>query len=556
MNRPEDTPELRFSPSHVWALLGCALLIRLAWIGVGPELIENEGGYFARVAENILSGRGFISPYGAADTMYSLGYSVLIAALSFFVHDAELSGRLISALAGTGIVAAVYLIANALYGHRAALLGGVLAAVSPLLVGYAGAVYSETPYMCCVMLGVYFGLRTIEFSAYRNAIFTGLWFGLAYLIRPEGIAYLGLAIVAVAVAAAVKRVDWRRAAATSGAVLVTGIVVAAPYVAYLWHVTGEVRLEGKNLINHTIIKRMETGMNYNAAAWGIDANLDEQGPLLNPVPFATHSPYPVSAATLLAGIPQRIVHNTSLLLQQFLPSFSYGSPTVLALLVLGFFRRTWDRARLGKELFVGLMASWAVAISLLAHVIWFRYTLPLFPFLLVWAGNGARELGDWSLQTLRDLSGNIAPKRLAIVRWSSHAALTIVVGSAVLFGWMGTKYVAEITQGFNEHKVLKEAGLWLHERDAGPKLIMDVSTQVAFYAQGDFGGLPYASSELALKYLETKKRPDYIVVWSGSVEKRPYLAEWLKHGIPSPHAELIHRIDNGGDDALVLYRWN
>jgi hypothetical protein len=201
------------------------------------------------------------------------------------------------------------------------------------------------------------------------------------------------------------------------------------------------------------------------------------------------------------------------------------------------------------------MASWTVAIVLLAHVIWFRYTLPLFPFLLIWAGNGARELCDWSVGTARSVLPGRSSSTKPLETITGLVTVAFVLGTSVAFGWKGTSQIAEVTEGFGTYRMLKEAGLWLRDHDGGPKLIMDVGTPVAFYARGDLGGLPYASSDLALRYLEQSKRPDYIVLWSGSAGRRPYLADWLAHGIPSPHAELIHRIEHGQDDVLALYRW-
>src|SRR5205814_5354460 len=134
------------------------------------------------------------------------------------------------------------------------------------LIGFSVAVYTETPFMLFVMAGCYFALLALERLRSLDAALAGLFWGLAYLTRPEGIAYLLLTIVAIAIVTWIERRP--PIVALRASVIAAGIalVIAAPYVFYLWQQTGSLRLEGKNLVNYTIIKRMEAGMSYNEAA--------------------------------------------------------------------------------------------------------------------------------------------------------------------------------------------------------------------------------------------------------------------------------------------------
>ncbi len=533
-----------------------ALALRLVWWAVGPVVIENEGGAYTTVAEHLLRGEGFASVYGVPDTMYTLMYPFLIAVATFFVGNSEIGMRLTSLLTGAATVLPIYFIALTLYGRTAAKIGALLAAVSPVLIGFSLAGYTETPYMLFVMSGTYFTLRAVELGQLRYPLLAGVFWGCAYLTRPEGIVFAALAIAAIVVSAWLQKKPWRKAASAALLVGVTTAVLASPYVLYLKAHTGEYRLEGKNIINYVIIQRMEAGMTYNEASWGIDDNLEEGGPLLTPIHFATHSPYPVTFSGLFGHLPQRIAHNASAFLQEFLPSFSYGGPVLLLCLVLGLFRHTWNATRLRGELVVGLIGGYVLGIMLMVHIIWFRYTLPFFPFLIVWAANGAQEFCTWCEHTLTGIF--TAPSRLHAFfeRWSWGVACVGLISVFAGLGFVGAKYNSDLTQGYGEYRILKEAGLWL--RDYAPdtkKVVMDVSTQVAYYSGGYFGGLPNAESALALRYLE-KKAPNFIVIWSGSLEKRPYLKAWFEQGIPSPHAELVHETRQGTDNRVAIYRWH
>jgi 4-amino-4-deoxy-L-arabinose transferase-like glycosyltransferase len=374
------------------ALVLTAFALRLIWLLIGPQVMENEGGSYTRVAENLLRGRGFESIYGAPETMYTLMLPLLTAAAKLMFGNSDVAARSVMLIAGTALVVPVYFLSRHLYGRTAGTIGGVLVAVSPLLIGFSVAVYTETPFMLFVMSGAYFALRTIEFAGTRYYALAGLFWGLAYLTRPEGIAYLLLTIIALWVAAWAARKPARLALRASIIVGGVGLLVAAPYVFYLWQQTGEVRLEGKNLVNYTIIKRMEAGMNYNEAAWGIDENLDETGPLLIPTRYAAQSPYPFRVADTLRSIVSHVTHNTSELFQNELASFALGAPVLWVWVIVGWFRRSWDRTRIRKELFVIALAGYLAMLLMLAHVIMFRYVVPLLPFLLVWHATVSKSL--------------------------------------------------------------------------------------------------------------------------------------------------------------------
>jgi 4-amino-4-deoxy-L-arabinose transferase-like glycosyltransferase len=535
-------------------LLLAALALRLIWMLTGPQVMENEGGVYTRIAENLLRGRGFESIYGTPETMYTLMLPLLIAASKLIFVNSDVAARMVAVVVGTSLVAPVYLLSRQLYGRTAAAFGGALVAVSPMLIGFSVAVYTETPYMLFVMTGSYFGLRALGFTGTRHYVLAGLFWGLAYVTRPEGIAYLLLMVVALWIAAWVTKKPLRLALRASLIVGVTGMLVAAPYMFYLWQQTGHVRLEGKNLINYTIIKRMEAGMLYDEAAWGIDENLDETGPLLVPNRYAAYSPYPFGLADLLQNLPRQLKHNSSELFQQELPSFSMGAPVLWVLVIIGLFRRSWDRVRTGKEMFVFSLVGYALMILMLAHVILFRYVMLLFPFLLIWASNGLKELADWAQQTAGALASRKASsqERIGRAAWWGTCSVTILL--FVVFGIAGTRYLPEINEGFSENLVVKRAGEWLKQQAPGPKKIMDVSSYVPYYADGSLAGLPEAPADLALRYID-KVNPDFVVLWADYAFRRRYIRDWIEHGIPSPKAELIYTAGEKEGKKLVIYKW-
>ena len=319
-------------------VLAVALSVRLIWMLLGPQVMEGEGTSYTRTAENLLRGRGFESQYGGPQTMYTLLFSLLIAGSKLIFTDSDIAARMVGVITGSALVIPVFCIARTVWGRPAALAAGVLIAINPLLIGYSVAVYTEMTYILFVLNGAYFGLRALELGAVRYPLLAGLMFALAYLTRPEGIVFLGIAAGAVLVATWLRKAKWQTGLAHAALLMLTGTLTAAPYIAYLYQQTGELRLEGKNLINYTIIRRMETGMQYLEAAYGIDAQLDEAGPLLVPRRYAAYTPYSASAREVLSRIPEHLKTNLGVFLQKVLPSYELGSPILLILIVIGFFR--------------------------------------------------------------------------------------------------------------------------------------------------------------------------------------------------------------------------
>src|SRR5580658_5521816 len=167
-------------------LVGFAL--RLYWMSTQAPVISFEAEY-VRVAENLRAGHGLMSSYGGPETMYAPFYSILIAAVSLVVRNAEFAAHLVSLIFGTCLIIPVFLVTKRVYGLRAAYLSAILAAVYPLLVARAGSIYTEAIYPTFLMTALYFGIRSLELRSLRDYFLCGACFGIAYLTRPEAFAY-------------------------------------------------------------------------------------------------------------------------------------------------------------------------------------------------------------------------------------------------------------------------------------------------------------------------------------------------------------------------------
>ena len=170
-------PTSAFRLGWLPVLLLAALILRLWWLQSFTAVIENEGTEYARIAENLLKGDGYVGKRNEGpQLMFPPLYPFLIAAFSFLVAELDLAGRTVSVLFGTLLVAVIFFIAERIHGRRIAWIAAGLAAFHPWMIGMSAAVYSESTYLTLVMAGVYWALCSLETPSLRRAALSGACF--------------------------------------------------------------------------------------------------------------------------------------------------------------------------------------------------------------------------------------------------------------------------------------------------------------------------------------------------------------------------------------------
>jgi 4-amino-4-deoxy-L-arabinose transferase-like glycosyltransferase len=239
MTSPSQTPDGRARPLAI--LLAIALVARVAWWVAWIRIIESDGVEYARLAQNLMSGRGMVGIFDGVNTAFPPFYPLLIGAGSMVVGDGELAGRLISLMAGLGLVAVSYLLAREIFGQRTAILAGTLAALHPVLVALSVSVFSESLTMFLVLGGLYLIIGTIDQVRWRRTAGAGLAFGLACLTRPETIAFAAVAGGLVSVFSLRRRRRWGQAIWAGLLPVLIAAAIGAPYAVYLAGSRGKAR---------------------------------------------------------------------------------------------------------------------------------------------------------------------------------------------------------------------------------------------------------------------------------------------------------------------------
>ena len=221
------------------AILVVALVLRAWSLRHGLPFVYNvdEEQHFVSKAARLFSA-GDLDP-GYFENPPGLTYLLWVAfavryagddVRSLFHHDpggVYLTGRMVVALLGTGVVAATYALAARL-GHdrRAGLVAAALMAVGFIPVWYSKLALNDMPAVLPATLAVVFSLRHLDEGRRRDLLLAGLMAGLA-----AGTKYTaGAAFLAVIVAAAprLRMLAGAALAAVAGAVLLNPWFVLDP----------------------------------------------------------------------------------------------------------------------------------------------------------------------------------------------------------------------------------------------------------------------------------------------------------------------------------------
>ena len=395
----------------LWIVVCAAFAIRCAWLARYVRVIENEGADYARLARNLLLGNGYVGMLGGPETVFPPLYPMLIGAVSVVTGDTESAGRLVSMAMGALLPVPMFLLTERIFERRAALAAASIVAVSPMLIALSCSVYSEGIYFTLWLTGIHFAVRTLRGDDVRYAALSGLFLGLAYLVRPEAMGYAFLAATWILALVVFRKTTIRSALPRAAAVLLVALAVAAPYVAWLSINSGTIHLDGKSDYNNVITRRIHQGMGYSEASRGLGPKGEAEGPHLYSDQFELLRKETGGGGSLFDNILQDFQPRLLILGWKVATLRILGSPMLAVLAMAGFLT---TRARNRKWVLEGFLLSIAAAsaLALLSiGVMWPRYLFPIALLLVPWAGAGVSRISGWVRGRLEDPAEEIDPFR-------------------------------------------------------------------------------------------------------------------------------------------------
>lgn len=472
---------------------------------------------------------------GRAELHFPPGLPFVLGGVAQITGDAHEATVIVTLITGTLLLLPLAAIGRRVCGDRAGLAAALVAAFCPALTTLLvdGGAGSEAPYTLALATALWLALRLADLDGRRRIVGAGALgalLGVAYLIRPEALAWgaLFVPIMVVPLLGGWKAIrarkllpGWgRRAGALVAAFAVVLAVFVAPYVVYLHENTGKWQFTAKtqdaSLIawravakgnrrarDRVLYKLDETGLRFAARRSSLAA-LAAEDPLgyLNIVRLNIDR----TATSLFASHFRRVPEVP--LIQ--LPAWVLLPPPLLLLGAWAAWRNRRNRAVLATLV--------AIAIPITTAVVFFsqpRYLIPATAFLCILAGLGLAQL----------------PKR-----WRTAGVVVAVVLSIAAIvpplrnerGWFHPR----------EHVGERAVGEWLAANTGPQDLVMTRSMVVEFYADRRTVAMPFDDLPTVLRFAR-HYGVRYVVATKNKLKAlRPKLRTLLRHG-PHPGLRLV-----------------
>lgn len=532
-----------------------AALVRLVALLLPQRIVWGDEPFYLWLGRNWLSGRGYTFT-GYSDVHHTPMYPLLSGLVYLLTQQfapspsagMELASDICYVLFGVLLVIPVYLLAKEMYRREVGYMSVFLLAIYPAIsvLPLFWGTLTEPPYYFFIYSGLLMTLLAMRQERIWTYFLAGVCFGLAYLTRPEAVAYVvigGLALALVRLFE--KRLFTRQALIRLTLYLIGFLLLFLPYAYYVAQETGSWMISEKAGVTFVTCIGLSEGDTkaFDQATWGLDSTGKE-------VFFFSRESYHVSMLDVIRTYPseflQLVIRNVRRFISSLL-SLRLFSYYFLPLMGLAFFKRPWDKARTKGELL--LLASLIPVGVFLFFFIQDRYIATLLPTLVIWLGLGAYELGLWLSQTVANLLAGHALRR----RWLTFLVTVPMIAILLFFILLAPRLVAQYTTTGSFRPEHKTIGLWLKEHIPANSVVMSRYPAIAFYADARWEPTPNADYKQVLAYARANQVNYFVLDELETRELRPQLAFLLnEYAIPA-ELELIY-VDRSLSGKLVVFK--
>jgi len=488
-----------------------ALILRLILVGL-HKVIEEDGIIFATAAKNLILGNGLLDlELKAASNAITPFYSIFIGLGYLILKNAELSGRLISAIFGALLIVPVYLLAKEIYNKKIGLIAAFLTAIYPVLVFLSSIVYADSIYYFLVMFGAYFGWIALKRDNKWLFLVTGVFFALSYLTRIEGGGYL---VIVFGFIVLFNKKDWKKILKYVGFVLIGFLIISLPYFVFIHNETGLWLTNAKSSLVFEFGKSNPDSDEHERNFFEL---VDEDS--------VRRDVYREKYESILKPIfrdPGGFLKN------YFKNSFIENRELVVIfplLLFLIMFFGIFKSEGLIKQSYLLLFVLYPLLLYPLFFILT-RYLVCVIPIFIIWMSKGLEEINKISKKL-----GYFAFLLVVFV------SLTGIVMSLSHEEFGLSKQASEY----------KEMGEWLKENGYEGKTIMSRKAWATYYSNSRQVYLPYAEFDEVERY-GCLNNVDLVVIGERFIRTRPMLGHLLEmedviHVIEDPMKIVVFELD-------------
>ena len=484
-------------------LVGISFALRLYAV-LMAQGIANDSAAYGFIARDFLRG-DFIKGLSSPAPPF---YPFLIYLFSPDTTYVEIAGRFISLFLGTLTILPLFYLVKEAIGKKEAIFSALLYAFHPYLVTYSGMLLTEATYWGLLVLSAYFFWTGLKKEKVWRMSFSGVFLGLAYLTRPEGIGYV-LVYLAWVVIDGILRKKWFKRLILIGVFIPSVFIFVIPYVIHIHQETGRWLISKKAVDAQPQFLR-ENGEGADSSR-GIEQNRPEKEN------FG------------MARIARNVVHYFRFVIYHYLRAYHFS------LWLFLFFGLIRVRQKvIAYELFLAFLVLFHLfsLSTFLPSTI--RFSVPVIPLSLFWAGTGILEIQRY----------------LEKIRISNPEKVILLLILFVILMQLPQSLTPE-----RRHRAeQKRVGLWLKQNTSQDAIVMSNSPQEAFYADREFMMLPVGISTPGnpgksyaeiIHYAKTKG-VRYILANKNTHEMNPGFIE-------SVQSKDLKEIFRKADHGLIIY---
>lgn len=511
-----------------------------AWLLQFAYFIGDDGAYYARVAGNLMAGKGITFNPGEAYLIHPPLYPLMIGLFNLLIRNLELSAHLVSIAAFSLTVIPLFLFAESAYSRNVAHWTCLLYFTNGFVLAHSNLVMADTLFVLLAMTELYLVHQSIQAKNIEplSGILIGWIAGIAYLTRPEGLVLYLVCVLALLVLASASWTSRSRVILVS---FLAFLFFYLPYMRFVHQTTH--RFQMSRGVMEIFIKREMDIFSPEPEKYlevkKIREGLTDDKTRLRMDEFVENFNLP----RILAKDRFKLIRSaTGSALWRFLElnQYLFGG---LGFLLIGasWCGVSWTERRKKSEYLLLFFLS-SFSLKLLGQFLP-RYFFHYFPILLLWMGNGLETFRNWGC---------------ASFRWDSRRSVGFVLVICFFLAIPSAWYLKRVLMDYPMPFEYKELGLWMKQNlpEVESESILSRQPSVSFYSEGRIRKLPYVDRiEDLLTYMNHVGAKYFVVA---DDLDRPFLDTYrplLDEAKPAPPGlTRVHTVK--GVRKLILYQVN
>lgn len=499
-----------------------AACILTVWIGY-PRGIGTDGAFYALSGYNLFHGHGFTYS-NVPNTFTWPMFSILIALVNVVINDLQICAHIVLIVAfAVGIFPFYYACKN-LFNEKTARIAATLYFLNGFLLRLSARMIPESLMILMLLIAVYYtsnilrSVRLDQTPRKTDCFFTGLFLGLAYLVKPESFQYFVITFFLL-VSISYHRKKLRKGFISLSILLFVFALVVAPQISFVHEVTGKWELTTYNRFFFRGL--VEPLFSLSPGKGSVDPDME-----YNYNAYIVRGPYTAERLQNdLSGFNVHVFEYSKSLL-------TIIGPASLVLALLFCFAKT-DIQRYTKQYLVWML------FPMITLILWYtvkdKSFIVFVPFFLM--------IGAYYLNFVRTKYQGMPYFFYGLLLLIYLQSYTPIANQAPTNAVIG-----------NHRKM----GEWIRDniRDMESMLIADRKPYITYFARGRYYRYNNVPDYESLISLLKEKKVNYLIVDDFYTQtKNPGVAELL-NGKDRPDLRFVHAVQDSSWGKAILYKVN